>query len=144
MQTIILCEKHGTRVVEAGHTEADLHATALALLKERLTEGWYFNWDDGDPRHRWEDRAKKIAGSANIELAAKIAWRFLNERKGHEYEGLELQTIVAPDPHAEEVEKLRELLGAERYDRLLTVATNFTGCRKPLRLGLDDLLERMT
>jgi hypothetical protein len=61
---------------------------ALDLLRQRVEDDfWYNNWDDGDPEHQYDDRAKKI-----VELEdAPAALRFLIERRDAEYEWVEVQ-----------------------------------------------------
>lgn len=93
MEVIIAHEKHGTFT----------YSSALGLLKKRVEDGyWYDNWDEGGPRHQWEDRAKAIVnGTIKLkegveptpEIFERIAWRFLLERKDYEYESVEKQTV---------------------------------------------------
>ena len=59
---------------------------ALDLVAQRLSEGWYYNWDDGNEKHQYEDRAEDI-----VEREWAIgALNFLKERDDHEYEGIEV------------------------------------------------------
>ncbi len=85
--------------------DTELHETAFGLLKQRVDEGFYYdNWDDGNPDHQWEDRAKAIlatpiprclgpARDAAKAKAERAAWAFLSERKDHEYEYVEVTTV---------------------------------------------------
>jgi len=75
--------KHDTYVIE--HDDGD-RAAALALLKERVEEGyWYDNWDDGDEIHQYADRAAKIVNSGN-EIEAY--YFIVHERADFEYESV--------------------------------------------------------
>lgn len=76
-----VADKHSTYIID--HEDGD-RAAALALLKERVQEGyWYENWDDGDEAHQYEDRAAKIANSGN-EIEAY--YFIVHERSDFEYE----------------------------------------------------------
>lgn len=86
MEVFTAHEKHGTSVYDS----------ALAILCDRLSEGyWYDNWDDGNKRHQWRDRAEKIANAAaeGHPKAEAVAERFLMERCDHEYEYVEKTTV---------------------------------------------------
>lgn len=86
MQVFILHEKHGTRIVTANNLEE----AAIEIVHDRFGEDyWYYNWDDGNPKHQWHDRAREII--AHYDGASAL--RFLNERKDHEYEGYEIQNV---------------------------------------------------
>lgn len=75
---IVAYGKHGT----------DLYESALKLLEERITEGyWYDNWNDGNPMHQWKDRADDALKRQD----ENIAYRFLTARQEFEYEGFEIQ-----------------------------------------------------
>lgn len=83
-RVIVLHEKHGNRVI--AHTDE----AVLNLIGERLEEGWWYDdWDDGNLAHQWEQRARAIVDDQD----ASAAWRFLRERKDHEYEGYE-ETVM--------------------------------------------------
>lgn len=89
-EVIVAHEKHGTFT----------YSSAWELFKQRFNEGyWYDNWDDGDPKHQWEDRAKKLKFAGERLWAMdgpkveRAAWNFLAERKDHEYEYVEKQTV---------------------------------------------------
>lgn len=88
MDVFILSEKQGERIVNADDPEK----AALFILNKRFDEGWYDNWDDGDPNNQWEDNAKTIINSGD----GKSALRFLRERNDHEYEGIEFTRIIDP------------------------------------------------
>ena len=95
MDVIVAHEKHGTFT----------YSSAYDLLKQRFEDGfWYDNWDDGDPAHQWEDRARAIVnfprpkcmGTAYDRARAEAeqeALAFLEERADHEYEYIEVQAI---------------------------------------------------
>lgn len=61
---------------------------ALDLVEQRLEEGWYENWEDGNDAHEWEDRAEDIKARE----WAIGAMAFLRERKDFEYERIEVRT----------------------------------------------------
>lgn len=87
MRLLVLHGKQGDEFLEAAD-DLQLHAAALDVVRERLEQDWYYdNWDDGDKRHQWNDRAKRITEEAN----GRWAWGFLRERDDHEYEGVELR-----------------------------------------------------
>lgn len=80
----------------------ELYETAYGLLKQRVEDGFYYdNWDDGNPKHQWEDRAKavvnfrvaKCIGHPSFDEREKAAWVFLRERSDHEYEGVEEASV---------------------------------------------------
>lgn len=85
MNVLFISDKHGDYV--ASHPEGVEHA-ALGLLMQRLDEGWYYNWDDGQAAHQWEDRAAQIVDVKDADAALS----FLEERSDHEYEYVEVQS----------------------------------------------------
>lgn len=89
MKVIILHEKHCDRIIQAD----DLSSVAFNIVKERLAEDLYYNWDDdyGDihPATQWEDRAKEIVETNDHGRALA----FLRERNDHEYESFEITEV---------------------------------------------------
>lgn len=79
MSVIVAHEKHGIFI----------YKTALGLLEQRIDLGEYYNWDDGNPKHQWGDRAEAVLH----ERSEAKAWAFLRERKDHEYEYIERQEV---------------------------------------------------
>lgn len=80
MKVIVAHEKHGTFT----------YHSALTLLSLRLEDGYFYdNWDDGNPEHQWEDRAKQVLTADDEDKA----WAFLQERSDHEYEYVEKQEV---------------------------------------------------
>lgn len=92
MRILVLHEKHGDAIYAANSPE-QLHRTAVAVVRDRLRD-YYDNWDDGDPAHQWEDRARALL-ELQPNLAGEAAWTLLREREDHEYEGLELESVRA-------------------------------------------------
>jgi len=82
-QVLVLKEKHDDRYYHIT-SEAMLHETARAIVKNRILEGWYF--DDA-----YE------SGKTDAVKASAIpsgAWKFLltRSRKAYEYEYVALET----------------------------------------------------
>lgn len=75
VRILVLHEKHGDRLFDVSTSEM-LDAAALAIVKERLDEGWY---DDEDAA-----RAALLGGDR--------ALQFLRGRRRAEYEGFDLVT----------------------------------------------------
>lgn len=56
---------------------------ALDLVTQRLEQVfWYENWDEGDPKTQYKDRAEEIVKAQDEDKA----WKFLQERDEFEYE----------------------------------------------------------
>lgn len=84
-------------IVADGKYGTETYATALALLKQRLAEGIYYE-DDG--LAMWRTRAQRIvaAGSdtkRDPAMVERAALNFLRSRSEFEYEGIEVQTVRA-------------------------------------------------
>lgn len=87
MEVMILYTKWGDDIVS---NERGMEWAALDVVRLRLEQGFYYdNWDDGDPDHQWEDRAKGIVETDN----AYGALDFLEERDEFEYEGFEIKAV---------------------------------------------------
>lgn len=71
---IVAHEKHGTTT----------HATALGLLAERVADGYWYDFPEGS-----QQRAEAIVAEGD----EARAWRFLCERRDHEYESVERQAV---------------------------------------------------
>ena len=121
---LLLREKHGERAFDARTREA-LYASALAIVKERNKDRWYYAPeapklreevpDDvmdrlpeamrkkaKDDKHsnksnqkRYERDLEKwnLLQKALTENNGEVAWKFLQDRRDHEYEGYELLTL---------------------------------------------------
>ena len=95
----------GSVILAHGKHDVGVYETALGILEERVRDGyWYDNWDDGNPKHRWADRARAILDGTHFkrggqrvpmddETREELAWRFLSERCDHEYEYVERQWV---------------------------------------------------
>lgn len=90
MQVIKVKDKWSDYVIDAGDSAEDLYRAAMKLLTKRYDEGfWYENWDDGDPKNQWADRARIIIDADDT----RAAWNFLKERSDFEYEYVELDYL---------------------------------------------------
>lgn len=86
-RVLVLREKNDDQMFQVS-TDERLYEVALEVVTERLNEGYYYdNWDDGNPRHQWEDRVNAIVAKAD----GAAAWSLLLERDDFEYEGVELR-----------------------------------------------------
>lgn len=86
MDVLLVKDKWDDYVVA---NEKGVEHAALDLLRKRLEEDfWYDNWDDGDPKHQWQDIAEDIVKREN----AHEALSFLMSRRDHEYEWVEVTT----------------------------------------------------
>jgi hypothetical protein len=88
MQVISVKDKHDTYLLPAS-TPQELEASALKLVRERLADSYYYNYDEGEPVTQFRDRARQIVETEN----GKEAWDFLCEREDHEYEYVELKQV---------------------------------------------------
>ncbi len=124
---IVVTEKHGTRYF-AADTKDQLHASALKILSERLTDGyWYAEPEkptqpvllsdeqiamlpkDSSTRIHAEDERKvyrravrnyeedllryNAIRKAVADKDGAAAWKVLQSRTDHEYEGCDLETL---------------------------------------------------
>ncbi len=77
MNIFVLREKHGDRYIQTGETPEAIEATAAAIVRMRLKEGyWYFDTE---------------IDSANHYLEQKKASQWLRSRSNYEYEGVSLE-----------------------------------------------------
>ncbi len=83
MQIVTLHTKHGDRVF------AHQDGWELKIVQERLGEGWFIDWDDGDPKNQWEERAKQIVETQDVAAAET----FMYERQDHEYESYSVEEL---------------------------------------------------
>ena len=86
MDMLLVKDKWDTYLLE---NDKGVDWAALDLLKRRVDDDyWYYNWDDGDPEHQYEDRAREIVALED----PKAAFRFIMERRDAEYEWVEVTT----------------------------------------------------
>lgn len=83
IDVLVFHEKHGDRLVRKSP------ANILTVVEERFTEGWYCNYDSGDPATQYEDRARKIVADSD----PQGAWELLLDARDGEYEGFEEQSV---------------------------------------------------
>lgn len=132
---LLLREKHGERAFDARTPEA-LHASALAIVKERNNERWYYPptppklceevpddvlerlpeamrkkaKDDKHSNKRNQKRYERDLEKWNLlqkaiaEDNGEAAWKFLQDRRDHEYEGY---TLLPLEPKVLSTEEQR-------------------------------------
>jgi hypothetical protein len=79
MHIIVLYEKNGERYINAGETDDSIAAAAAAVVRERISDGC---WYDGN-----------AVLSANYFLERNKAISWLRTRSTREYEGVSIQVL---------------------------------------------------
>lgn len=86
-------------ILAYGKQGTEVWASALALLKRRLDEGYWYDDEDASLRLKADpaepvteaEVARRIVGREN----ESAAWRFLQRRSDHEYEGVERVRVLS-------------------------------------------------
>lgn len=72
-QILLLKEKHGDRAFDATTVEA-LHKSALAIVKERLNEQWYYEPENDSTPPEMTEAAIAALPNGPIKQAGLLAW----------------------------------------------------------------------